>query len=172
MRVLSWQWPDTVCWLGWYQKRLLCLPKYVSLHLLFEQCAFLWDWQSIKCGYLADSGPILYASRDDTKEVIVSTKRYQPVPTVWAVCVLMRLVIIQMRLLCWQWPHTVCWLGWYQKRLLCVYQKMWTSTYCSNSMRSNATGNHPNAVTGLKVAKDCMLAWMIPNEAIVSSKRC
>ena len=49
---------------------------------------------------------------------------------------------------------------------------MSTSAYCSSSVRSNKTGNHPNAVTGLIVARDCMLVEMIPKEVIVSANRC
>ena len=37
---------------------------------------------------------------------------------------------------------------------------------------SNETGNHPNVVTELIVARDCMLAGMIPKEVIVSANRC
>ena len=49
---------------------------------------------------------------------------------------------------------------------------MSASVYCSSSVRSNETGNHPNAVTGLIVDRDCMFAEMIPKWFIVSTKRC
>ena len=49
---------------------------------------------------------------------------------------------------------------------------MLASAYYSSSVRSNETVDHPNAVTGLIVARDCMLAGMIPKEACVSTKRC
>ena len=49
---------------------------------------------------------------------------------------------------------------------------MLASVYCSSSVCCNETGNHPNAVTGLIEARDCMLAGMIPKEVIVSANRC
>ena len=49
---------------------------------------------------------------------------------------------------------------------------MLASVYCSSSVCSYETGNHPNAVTGQRVARDCILVEMIPKEVIVSANRC